>query len=96
MTTFIAGSTRTTAIAVTIRTTSSKLNKRTVLVVSEAQQGKQVIPMGRWMFDTAFIMQHKGLTGTLEERIEMTREIQQGVAEESLRKVLANVAAKQE
>lgn len=80
------------AIAVTLRTTSSQLNKRTVLVVSTAMYGKQEIPMGRWIFDVPFLMQHKGLSGTLEERIEQTREMQQGVAEESLRKVLANVA----
>ena len=84
------------AIAVTLRTTSSQLNKRTVLVVSTAMYGKQEIPMGRWIFDVPFLMQHKGLRGTLEERIEQTREMQQGVAEESLRKVLANVAAKKE
>ena len=81
------------AIAVTLRTTSSQLNKRTVLVVSTAMYGKQEIPMGRWIFDVPFLMQHKGLSGTLEERIEQTREMQQVVAEESLRKVLANVAA---
>lgn len=84
------------AIAVTLRTTSSQLNKRTVLVVSTASYGKQEIPMGRWIFDVPFLMQHKGLEGTLEERIEQTRVMQQGVAEESLRKVLANVAAKKE
>ena len=88
--------TSTAPIAVTLRTTSSQLNKRTVLVVSTAMYGKQEIPMGRWIFDVPFLMQHKGLSGTLEERIEQTREIQQGVAEESLRKVLANVAAKKE
>lgn len=89
--------TTSTAIAVTIRTTSSKLNKRTVLVVSEAQQGKQVIPMGRWMFDTQDLMSRKGLEGTLEDRIEQVREMQQGVAEESLRKILTRkAAAKQE
>lgn len=89
--------TTSTAIAVTIRTTSSKLNKRTVLVVSEAQQGKQVIPMGRWMFDTQDLMSRKGLEGTLEDRIEQVREMQQGVAEESLRKILVRkAAAKQE
>ena len=88
--------TSTTPIAVTLRTTSSQLNKRTVLVVSTAMYGKQEIPMGRWIFDVPFLMQHKGLSGTLEERIEQTREMQQGVAEESLRKVLANVAAKKE
>ena len=85
--------TSTAPIAVTLRTTSSQLNKRTVLVVSTAMYGKQEIPMGRWIFDVPFLMQHKGLSGTLEERIEQTREMQQGVAEESLRKVLANVAA---
>ena len=84
------------AIAVTLRTTSSQLNKRTVLVVSTAMYGKQEIPMGRWIFDVPFLMQYKGLSGTLEERIEQTREMQQGVAEESLRKVLANVAANKE
>lgn len=88
--------TSTAPIAVTLRTTSSQLNKRTVLVVSTAMYGKQEIPMGRWIFDVPFLMQHKGLSGTLEERIEQTREMQQGVAEESLRKVLANVAAKKE
>ena len=88
--------TTTTPIAVTLRTTSSQLNKRTVLVVSTAMYGKQEIPMGRWIFDVPFLMQHKGLSGTLEDRIEQTREMQQGVAEESLRKVLANVAAKKE
>ena len=85
--------TSTAPIAVTLCTTSSQLNKRTVLVVSTAVYGKQEIPMGRWIFDVPFLMQHKGLSGTLEERIEQTREMQQGVAEESLRKVLANVAA---
>lgn len=85
--------TSTAPIAVTLRTTSSQINKRTVLVVSTAMYGKQGIPMGRWIFDVPFLMQHKGLSGTLEERIEQTREMQQGVAEESLRKVLANVAA---
>ena len=88
--------TSTATIAVTLRTTSSQLNKRTVLVVSTAMYGKKEIPMGRWIFDVPFLMQHKGLSGTLEERIEQTREMQQGVAEESLRKVLANVAAKKE
>lgn len=88
--------TSTAPIAVTVRTTSSQLNKRTVLVVSTAMYGKQEIPMGRWIFDVTFLMQHKGLSGTLEERIEQTREMQQGVAEESLRKVLANVAATKE
>ena len=88
--------TSTTPIAVTLRTTSSQINKRTVLVVSTAMYGKQEIPMGRWIFDVPFLMQHKGLSGTLEERIEQTREMQQGVAEESLRKVLANVAATKE
>lgn len=88
--------TSTAPIAVTLRTTSSQLNKRTVLVVSTAMYGKQEIPMGRWIFDVPFLMQHNGLSGTLEERIEQTREMQQGVAEESLRKVLANVAAKKE
>lgn len=88
--------TSTAPIAVTLRTTSSQINKRTVLVVSTAMYGKQEIPMGRWIFDVPFLMQHKGLSGTLEERIEQTREMQQGVAEESLRKVLANVAAKKE
>lgn len=88
--------TSTAPIAVTLRTTSSQINKRTVLVVSTAMYGKQEIPMGRWIFDVPFLMQHKDLSGTLEERIEQTREMQQGVAEESLRKVLANVAAKKE
>lgn len=88
--------TSTTPIAVTLRTTSSQINKRTVLVVSTAMYGKQEIPMGRWIFDVPFLMQHKGLSGTLEERIEQTRWMQQGVAEESLRKVLANVATKKE
>lgn len=88
--------TSTAPIAVTLRTTSSQLNKRTVLVVSTAMYGKQEIPMGRWIFDVLFLMQHIGLSGTLEERIEQTREMQQGVAEESLRKVLANVAATKE
>lgn len=88
--------TSTAPIAVTLRTTSSQLNKRTVLVVSTAMYGKQEIPMGRWIFDVPFLMQHKGLSGTLEERIEQTREMQQGVAEESLLKVLDNVAAKKE
>ena len=88
--------TSTAPISVTLRTTSSQLNKRTVLVVSTAMYGKQEIPMGRWIFDVPFLMQHMGLSGTLEERIEQTREMQQGVAEESLRKVLANVAAKKE
>ena len=88
--------TSTAPIAVTLRTTSSQLNKRTVLVVSTAKYGKQEIPMGRWIFDVPFLMQHKGLSGTLVERIEQTREMQQGVAEESLRKVLANVADKKE
>lgn len=82
------------AITATIRTTSSKINKRTVLVVSEAQAGDRVIPMGRWMFDTADLLKRKGLTGDLDERIAQVREIQQGVAEESLRRVLANVANK--
>lgn len=83
-----------TAIAATIRTTSSKVNKRTVLVVSEAHAGDRVIPMGRWMFDTADLLKRKGLTGDLDERIAQVREIQQDVAEESLRRVLANVANK--
>lgn len=81
-----------TIIGTTIRTTSSKINKRTVLVVSEAQVGDRVIPMGRWMFDTADLLERKGLTGDLDERIAQVREIQQDVAEESLRRVLANVA----
>ena len=84
-----------TAISCTIRTTSSKLNKRTILVVSEAQAGDRVIPMGRWMFDTADLLKRRGLTGDLDERIEQVREIQQGVAEESLRRVLANAAKKE-
>ncbi|ASD52187.1 hypothetical protein PspYZU08_11 [Pseudomonas phage PspYZU08] len=83
-----------TALTCTIRTTSSMLNKRTLLVVSEAQAGDRVIPMGRWIFDIQFLMSHKGLSGSLEERIEQTRLMQQGVAEESLRRVLANVANK--
>lgn len=83
-----------TALKVTVRTTSSMLNKRTILVVSEADTGELKIPMGRWMFDTTDILRRKALTGTLEERIEQVRLLQQGVAEESLRRVLANVANK--
>lgn len=83
-----------TALKVTIRTTSSMLNKRTILVVSEADTGEMKIPMGRWMFDTTDVLHRKALTGTIEERIEQVRLLQQGVAEESLRRVLTNVANK--
>lgn len=84
-----------TQIAITLRTASSMLNKRTVLVVSEALQGDQAIPMGRWMFDTTDLLKRKGLEGNLEERIEQVRMMQQGVAEESLRRVLTSKAKKE-
>lgn len=84
-----------TAIHATIRTTSSFLNKKTVLLVSTAKVGEKEVPMGRWMFDVAFLMSRKDLKGTLEDRIETARNMQQAVAEQALANVLRAAAEAQ-